>query len=297
MGKPLSRDQIRAKLQLVDTRRAAGVTILEACRAVGISPSTYRRWKKCVRPPGAKKLRDEGDTQTRRQTSRRVSEAPSRIPITTDSGQRQPSRAQSIFKWAGRLARAISSAESLNQTLQDQIARTIELVVTQLPHTSEHNGEDPEIRCEAIIQSAAARAAASAGGFAFPLGPLAIFLILPDLMLIWKIQAQMVADIAGVFGKRQKLTPEQMVFCLFKHAAGHTVRSVAVRTGKRVLVGVGSGHILRQLITRLSLPVIGAVAGSVFAYRDTVQVGKTAVESFRFRKRRLASKAATGSRG
>ncbi|MHA3771239.1 transposase [Verrucomicrobiota bacterium sgz303538] len=297
MGKPLNRDQIRAKLRLVDTRRAAGVTILEACRAAGISPSTYRRWKKCVRPRGAEKLRDEGAPRKPQGASHRVPEAAPRIHITTSPRRKKASRVQSMFKWAGQVVRAISFTESLNQTLQDQIARTIELVVAQLPHTSEYEGEDPEIRCEVIIQSAAARAAASAGSFALPLGPLAIFLILPDLMLIWKIQAQMVADIGGVFGKRQKLTPEQMVFCLFKHATGHTMRSVAVRTGKRVLVGVGSGHVLRRLIARLSLPVIGAVAGGVFAYRDTVQIGKTAVESFQSPKRRLASKAATGSRG
>jgi len=58
---------------------------------------------------------------------------------------------------------------------------------------------------------------------------------LPDLYAIWRVQAQLVSDIAAVYSKTVFLTKETMLFSLFRHAAAQAVRDLIVRTGERVL--------------------------------------------------------------
>jgi hypothetical protein len=58
-----------------------------------------------------------------------------------------------------------------------------------------------------------------------------VLTLVPDLVAIWKIQAQLVADIAGARGRSGSLTSEQMLYCLFRHAASQLLRDVVVRAG------------------------------------------------------------------
>ena len=63
------------------------------------------------------------------------------------------------------------------------------------------------------------REKAAAGTLALPPGPLGWLTILPEMLAVWKIQSQMVADIAALYGQKSTLTEEQMVYCLFRHSA------------------------------------------------------------------------------
>jgi hypothetical protein len=116
--------------------------------------------------------------------------------------------------------------------------------------------------------------------------------VLPDLVAIWRIQAQLVADIAGLYGRDMQLTRTHMVYCLFRHAATQFTRDVVVRTGQRLMVRQLSGGALKSALTSVGIsvtqrvagttasrwiPVAGAAAVAAYAYYDTVQVAKTAV--------------------
>ena len=116
-----------------------------------------------------------------------------------------------------------------------------------------------------------------------------------DLAAIWRLQAQMVADIGAVFGKQGKLTEESMIYCLFRHAAAQVVRDLVTRMGERVVIrhtslrmaenvleGIGIRivhRVARGGLWRL-LPAVGALAVAGYAYYDTEQVGQTAIEFF-----------------
>jgi hypothetical protein len=82
-----------------------------------------------------------------------------------------------------------------------------------------------------------------------------------------------------------------MLYCLFRHAASHVLRDVAVRSGQRFVVQQLSSQALshaagkigvvvskRVLGTATSrwIPLAGAAAVSAYAYWDTLQVAKTA---------------------
>ena len=86
-----------------------------------------------------------------------------------------------------------------------------------------------------------------------------------------------------------------MVYCLFRHAAAHTVRGLVVRAGERVLIEK-PGHAAAAVLRRIAPPVAGAspaaacprgsrswgavgVAG--YAYYDNMRVAETTIELFR----------------
>jgi hypothetical protein len=115
------------------------------------------------------------------------------------------------------------------------------------------------------------------------------------MVSVWRIQAQLVADIARLHGRSATVTPEQVMFCLFRHSAAQAVRDLAVRTGERLLVRQASVRALqaaaRKIGLKLSqraissamarwLPVVGALGVGAYAYLDTRAVGRTATELF-----------------
>lgn len=176
-----------------------------------------------------------------------------------------------------------------------KVYEAIERFISNVPKSDEHQSKDPAARARELANHAAGKAALYSGGFALPPGPLGLVTILPDLFAIWKIQAQMVADIAGAFGKSAFLTREQMLYCLFKHAAAQLVRDLVARVGERLLIRRTSLRATQQLIRKIAgrvtqrvigkafsrwVPIIGALGVGAYAYYDTAQVGKTAIELF-----------------
>jgi uncharacterized protein (DUF697 family) len=144
-----------------------------------------------------------------------------------------------------------------------------------------------------LARKAAARAAALSGTLALPPGLLGMLTVLPDLIAIWRIQAQMVADIAGLYGRDMQLTRTHMLYCLFRHAASHATRDFVVRAGQRFIIHQLSGGALRSVLTSIGisvtqriagtaasrwLPIVGAAAVAAYAYYDTLQVAKTAIK-------------------
>ena len=167
--------------------------------------------------------------------------------------------------------------------------------VSDIPPTRERKRSDPESAARARANSAAAKAAMAAGSLALPPGPLGWLTILPEMIAVWKIQSQMVSDIAALYGKKASLTREQMIYCLFRHTAAQAVRDLAVRTGERVLVRRASLDAVQNIVERVGvrithkalgkgisrwLPLVGAGFVGAYAYYDTTQVAQTAIELF-----------------
>jgi hypothetical protein len=177
----------------------------------------------------------------------------------------------------------------------EALAKAILDVVAAVPKTSEGFAETPRERARAIQTAASLKAAAVSGTLALPSGPLSFAVILPDLISVWRIQAKMVADIAGAYGQTAHLSQEHMIYCLFRHAAAQIVRDLAARVGQRVVIRKATLNamqaIARQLGIRVSkqvlaknaarwLPVVGSIGVAGYAYYDTAQVAQTATELF-----------------
>jgi hypothetical protein len=173
----------------------------------------------------------------------------------------------------------------------DLVGGVLERIITDVPMPRTRVDGDVPATADQIMHAAARRAALLSGSLALPPGPLGMATVLPDLYLIWKIQRQMVADLFGMHGRTAELTRTHMLYCLFRHAASHVVRDVAVRTGQRVVIQQLSVGALRSTLGSLGIaitqraagnaagrwiPAIGAAAVATYAYWDTLQVAKTA---------------------
>jgi hypothetical protein len=175
------------------------------------------------------------------------------------------------------------------------LSEAVLALVLRVPDSAEPMLEQPSSRAHAIARQAARTASLISGSMALPPGFLGWLTVVPELVGVWKLQAQMVSDIAGVYGKSKTLGREQMLYCLFKHVSAQLFRDVVVRVGERVVVRQTSLKALQSLAQQVGVqiskaviskgasrfvPLLGAVGVGAYAYFDTLQVAKTAVELF-----------------
>jgi hypothetical protein len=186
----------------------------------------------------------------------------------------------------------MASYSLIVQPVIDSIVDAVEDLVAGVPPSREKTSGAPGDAAKVIARKAASRAAAVSGALALPPGVLGLLTVVPDLVAIWRIQAQMVSDVAGLYGKEMQLTRTHMLYCLFRHATSQLARDVVVRTGERFIVRQLSGGALRSLLSGIGIsvtqrlagttasrwvPVLGAAAVAGYAYFDTLQVAKTAM--------------------
>lgn len=168
-------------------------------------------------------------------------------------------------------------------------------LIIRIPSSKERHSATPALDARRKANAAAAKAALAAGALALPPGPAGWLTILPEMMGVWKLQKQLVADIAALYGQQAKLTPEQVAYCLFQHTAVQGLRDLVVRVGERTLVRRASPLLIRALTRRIGarltqraagkgmarwLPIVGAVGVGAYAYYDTAQVAATAIDLF-----------------
>jgi hypothetical protein len=179
--------------------------------------------------------------------------------------------------------------------LSNRVTEAILKLISVVPKSSEHESSTPDVRARLLARTAARTSAGISGGAALVPGPLGILSLLPDIVGVWRVQAQMVSDIAATYGKTATLTKEHMVYCLFKHTASQLLRDVVMRSGERFLVRPVSLRMMQSLVAKINIkvgqraigktvaryaPVIGAIGVGGYAYYDTNKVAKTAIELF-----------------
>ncbi|MBS0325891.1 MAG: hypothetical protein JSS46_04995 [Proteobacteria bacterium] len=185
------------------------------------------------------------------------------------------------------VVRASGSASASGRELVD----ALESMLADVPRARTGTSDRPDDAARSIARRAAKQAALLSGSLGLPPGPLGLVTILPDLYLIWRTQRQMVSDLFGVHGRDGELTRSHMLYCLFRHAASHVLRDVAVRSGQRMVVRQLSTGAVRTALGAIGvtvsqriagtaagcwIPLAGAAAVSAYAYWDTMQVAATA---------------------
>lgn len=193
------------------------------------------------------------------------------------------------------LSRTSDDATQRPQTRAKGLAAALLEVITAIPDSSRQPSPAPASEATAIRRGASRKAALAAGSLALPPGPLGYLTILPELYAVWRIQAQMVADLAALHGRRGALTAEHMAYCLFRHTAAQALRDVVARVGERYLVTQASTRVIQRIAKRVGIsftqrtaartvsrwiPVAGAAGVAAYAYYDTSQVARTAIEFF-----------------
>ncbi len=179
--------------------------------------------------------------------------------------------------------------------MHSHVTQTILDVIGRIPGTGEHKSRSPAQRAEHISSSAAVKAGLAAGTMAMPPGLAGMLTLIPELLTVWRIQTQMVADIAAVYGETARLTPEKMLYCLFKATAATTVGTLVAMVGESILVRRPALGVMRNIAEKIGikvsqrflargvarwLPVLGAVGVGGWAYFETRQIGQITMELF-----------------
>lgn len=168
-------------------------------------------------------------------------------------------------------------------------------LVTQPPEPGCVPSARPADAAARAIDAAATKAALAAGTLALPPGPLGWATIAPEMLAVWHIQRQLVADIAALYGRTADLGPSQMLWCLFRHTAAQALRDLSVRVGERVVVRPAAQVLLQRAAQAVGVhlgqkaasralsrwvPVVGAAGVGAYAWWDTRQVGRAALQLF-----------------
>ncbi len=182
------------------------------------------------------------------------------------------------------------------EKIKERVESILVDLITDIPESLYTATSDPEEKINRLTQKAAVKAAAVSTTLSVPAGFTGILTSIPDIAAIWRIQAQLVSDIAMTYGKFALLTREAMIWCLFRHSAAQLLRDVAVRTGSRIVVQKLSMAALEALLKKIGLqistkfvsraalraiPILGAVGNGAYSYYDTTEVGKTAAAYFK----------------
>lgn len=190
----------------------------------------------------------------------------------------------------------LNSDEPLSVPGAEKFLRLFEDLAVGVPSSTEPWSPTPQPRAAEIVRLAGLKAAALSAGLALPPGPLGMLTVIPDMIKVWQIQQQMVADVAACFGKSAQLNRQMMVHCLFRHGAAMLVRDVVARVGQRVIVKQTSLRVIQQTLRRIGVqasqkavgktlarwvPFIGPVLIGGYSFVDTRSVGKTAIDTFR----------------
>ena len=183
-----------------------------------------------------------------------------------------------------------------SNSIQEMFNSVVFNLITDIPDSLLCPNRDPDARADILFKQAALKAAAVSTSLSIPAGFTGVLTSIPDIAAVWRIQAQLVSDIACTYGKFSMLSREAMVWCLFRHSAASLLRDVAVRTGSRIVVQKLSLAALQKLLQRIgvkistnflgrialrAIPAIGAVGNGAYTYFDTNEVGKTAKSYFK----------------
>jgi hypothetical protein len=178
---------------------------------------------------------------------------------------------------------------------KDSLGTRVLALVTEPPAPELGVSNTPRAEADRAIEAAAGKAALAAGALALPPGPLGWATIAPEMLAVWQIQRQLVADIAGLYGRSAQLGPAQMMWCLFRHTAAQALRDLSVRVGERVIVRPATQALVQKLAASIGVhlgkqaagralsrwvPLVGAAGVGAYAWWDTRQVGRAALQLF-----------------
>ena len=182
------------------------------------------------------------------------------------------------------------------EKIKEKLSALLFELITDIPESLHSPTENSDEKIKKLIRQAAVKASLVSATLAVPAGVTGVLTSIPDIAAIWRIQAQLVSDIAATYGKFAMLSREAMVWCLFRHSAAQLVRDIAVRTGSRIVVQKVSFAVLETLLKKIGLkvstkflgraalraiPAIGALGNGAYSFYDTTEVGKTAAAYFK----------------
>jgi hypothetical protein len=179
--------------------------------------------------------------------------------------------------------------------IQEYCGRALLNLINIIPTSVIKKSPNPQETSQELTRKACIAAGLQSATLTLPAGPFGILTAVPDLLNVWRIQAQLIADIAACHGRPHAISKNEMAWCLFRHSASQISRDFLVHNSERLLVATLSGKALTSILRRIGahsverlsgrlairfIPILGMGISGGLAWWDTHQVGKTALKLF-----------------
>lgn len=176
-----------------------------------------------------------------------------------------------------------------------QVSDWIARIISEIPEPRLEGKPSEEIYVRKIIKNSALKSSSVSAALAIPGGVMGFVSVLPDIATVWRIQSQMISDIAAAHGKSSLVTREQMLWCMFRQVAVGLMKEYIVQEGTKFVVKKGSEQALKGILGKVAhgvvktqgakslskvVPVLGSVSAGALTYYDTWRVGKNAHELY-----------------
>lgn len=154
---------------------------------------------------------------------------------------------------------------------------------------------DPEPILTPLIRKKALQTALISAGFNLVPSYLGYIATLGEMFILLRLQAQMVKDIAVIFGREKELNKDILLYCLFKNLEPNLWKGFIRFIGSRIFIKPTSYLIFIQLLKKIypqigakfeskiwrrTFSFIGTLGLSTIAFLDTKMVAYTAVQVF-----------------
>ncbi|MEM7181671.1 MAG: hypothetical protein AAF518_12205 [Spirochaetota bacterium] len=154
---------------------------------------------------------------------------------------------------------------------------------------------EPSVIIKELTKKAAWKLSFISAGLALPPGYAAYATVLPEILLLYRVQGHLVKDIAALYGKEQQVTQELLLYCLFQKSQKYFLKNIVKEFSTRTIIRPMTFHAVESLVFRISerianrylrhsvskfIPFSGLVLSSGKTYVDTLAIGKRSQEIF-----------------
>lgn len=172
-----------------------------------------------------------------------------------------------------------------------QISNWLTQIVSEVPEPRLTGNPSEEAYVRQMIKHSAWKSSTVSAALAIPGGVTGLISALPDMAMVWRIQSQLISNIAAAHGKSTLVTREQMMWCMFRQFAVGMLKEVIVQQGSQFLVKRASDKVVKSVVGKIGqgvvraqstrlvgkvVPVLGSVSAGALTYYDTMRVGRNA---------------------
>lgn len=136
-----------------------------------------------------------------------------------------------------------------------------DLLMNFAPTIIEIDGKTPD----EIISTTSNKAFALSIMAALPPGPFGMATILPEILVIYKLQLNMVYKIAKFYNQEHKINPTILCLILANEAGVEFGKEIIVKVGPKYVIRALSSQALKPIITKISTKVTIRVTEKLFA--------------------------------
>lgn len=175
-----------------------------------------------------------------------------------------------------------------------QLALSLQQAVGEPPTATLAPGTSKEA-IPGLIKKASAQTASISATLALPGGFTGLLTMAPEIYSIWRIQAQLIANIAYIHGKASLVTREQMLWCMFRQVGYGVVKEFVFQRGSVFVVKKMQDATFQQALQKLGLamlskqsvrfagkiiPLLGSVSAGTLSYYDTKRTAVRAMKLY-----------------